>query len=270
MFKEKLLLGQYYPAASPLHGLHASGKIIIAVLYMAALFVADSWPGWGLLAAVCLLCVALSRVPVRALWRGMKLILIFCVLTMLLNAFFYEGETVLWSWRMLTLTTEGILWGLAMALRLLLLVVFASLLTLTTAPIALTDGLEKLLEPLRRIHVPAHEIAMMMSIALRFIPIILEEFDRIVLAQRARGAQIGGRGVKLHQRLLSFVPLLVPLFVAAFRRADDLAQAMEAKCYRGGEGRTRWKVSPWRKRDSVALGLFALLLVGTITLRVLA
>lgn len=267
MFKEKVLLGQYYPTASPVHRLHACGKLIVVFLYMAALFVVNSWLGWGVLTGVCLLTVLLSRVPLRALWRGLKLILIFALLTVVINAFFYGGEHVLWQWRSLCLTTEGVSWGLAMGLRLLLLVAFASLLTLTTTPIALTDGLEDLLSPLRRLHVPAHEIAMMMSIALRFIPMILEEFDRLLLAQRARGANIGGRG-RLDKRLLSFVPLLVPLFVAALRRAEDLAQAMEAKCYQGGEGRTRWKLQPWRFCDTLTLMLFCLLLAAAIAQRI--
>ena len=267
MLKEKLLLGQYYPAESPVHRLNACCKILVTLIYMAALFIADDWLGWGLLAAVGAAAVSVSKVPFRAIWRGMKVIVFFCLITLLLNMFMYPGDTVLWSWRRLTLTAEGLSYGLAMALRLFMLVVFASLLTLTTTPIMLTDGLEKLLSPGKRIGIPAHEIAMMMSIALRFIPTILEEFDRIVLAQRARGADLTQGNIV--QRLKAFVPLLVPLFVAAFRRAEDLSQAMEAKCYRGGEGRTRWKVAEWQSRDTVCLILFLLLLAGAILERVL-
>ncbi|MBR5429455.1 MAG: energy-coupling factor transporter transmembrane protein EcfT [Firmicutes bacterium] len=267
MLKEKLLLGQYYPADSPVHRLTAHCKILVTLLYMIALFVADDWLGWAVMTAVGVGAVLLSRVPFKAIWRGMKIIIFFCVLTLLLNLFMYPGDTVLWTWRKLTLTAEGLSYGLAMALRLFMLVVFASLLTLTTTPIMLTDGMEKVLSPGRRIGIPAHEIAMMMSIALRFIPTILEEFDRIVLAQRARGADLSKGNVV--QRLKAFVPLLVPLFVAAFRRAEDLAQAMEAKCYRGGEGRTRWKVVKWQKRDTVCLIFFLLLLAAAIVERVL-
>lgn len=267
MFKEKLLLGQFYPVDSPIHRLNAKAKLIAAFIYMVALFVTDNWYGWGLLALFCLAVIVVSRIPFHALWRGMKLIIILSLLTMVLNFFFYAGETVIWSWRSLSLTVEGIVYGLGMGLRLILLVLFASLLTLTTAPIQLTDGLEGVMKPLTRWKVPAHEIAMMMSIALRFIPTILDEFDRIVLAQRSRGARVGqGRGL---QKLTSFVPLLVPLFVASFRRAEDLAQAMEAKCYRGGDGRTRWKTQPWQVKDSLAVGLVGALLLALIVERLL-
>ena len=268
MFKEKLLLGQYYPASSPVHRLCAPAKILITLIYMIALFVAYDWWGWLALAGVGLLVIALSRVPLAALWRGMKLIVLFAVLTMVLNTLFYPGETLWWSWRSLRVTAEGLSYGAAMALRLLLLVAVASLLTLTTTPIMLCDGLETLLTPFSRLGVPAHEIAMMTSIALRFIPTILEEFDRIMLAQRSRGADVGHGN--LLQRLAAFVPLLVPLFVAAFRRAEDLAQAMEAKCYHGAAGRTRWKVAKWQRRDTLALSLFLLLLAAAIVGRVLA
>ena len=267
MLKEKLLLGQYYPAESPVHKLTASCKILVTVIYMVALLVADDWPGWALLTAVGIIAVLISKVPFKAIWRGMKIIVFFCVLTFLLNLFMYPGDHVLFTLGRFRLTAEGLSYGLAMALRLFMLVVFASLLTLTTTPIQLTDGLETLLTPASRIGVPAHEIAMMMSIALRFIPTILEEFDRIVLAQRARGAELTQGNIA--QRVKNFVPLLVPLFVAAFRRADDLSQAMEAKCYRGGEGRTRWKVVKWQGRDTVCLVLFLLLLAGAILERVL-
>ena len=267
MFKERVLLGQYYPVASPVHRLTAQTKIIVTLLYMVTLFMVNDWFGWGGMAAIFLVTVILSRVPVSALWRGLKVIAIFCALTVILNFFLYPGDTVLWHWRSLTLSLESISYGFAMGLRLLLLVAFASLLTLTTKPLELTDGLERVLKPLRYIKVPAHEIAMMMSIALRFIPTILEEFDRIILAQKARGAKIG-KG-KLLQRISVFVPLLVPLFVASFRRAEDLAQAMEAKCYCGGEGRTKWKVVVWKRADTLTLVVFGCFLVLSIVERVL-
>ena len=267
MLKEKLLLGQYYPADSPVHKLTAACKILVTIIYMTALLVADAWPGWAVLVAVGIAAVIISKVPFSAIWRGMKIIIFFCLLTFLLNLFMYPGDTVLWNWRRMTITAEGLSYGLAMALRLFMLVVFAALLTLTTTPIMLTDGLEKLLKPASRIGVPAHEIAMMMSIALRFIPTILEEFDRIVLAQKARGSDLTQGNIL--QRIRAFVPLLVPLFVAAFRRADDLSQAMEAKCYRGGQGRTRWKVVKWQKRDTICLIFFLLLLAGAILERIL-
>lgn len=266
MLSNRLLIGQYYPTGSPLHRLDARGKIIASVLYMVTLFAVQGWPAYGLLTLVFALSLLVSRVPPGALLRGMKLIFFFVLLTMLLNAFFTPGEA-LWSWHSFTLTKDGLIHGAAMGLRLLLLVSFASLLTLTTAPLALTDGLESLLKPLKRIGVPAHEIAMMMSIALRFIPTILEEFDRIVLAQRARGADVAKGNIA--KRMAAMMPLLVPLFVAAFRRADELAQAMEAKCYRGGEGRSRWRTSHWRFADTLYTGFFVALLLGVVASRVL-
>ena len=265
LFSDRLLIGQYYPSGSPLHRLDARSKVIVTMLYMIALFVARGWCSYAFLTFVFVFAVAVARIPISSLIRGMKLIIFFVLLTMVMNAFFTPGET-LWSWRSFKLTREGLNLGAAMGLRLLLLVSFASLLTLTTEPLALTDGLEKLLKPARRIGVPAHEIAMMMSIALRFIPTILEEFDRIVLAQRARGADIAQGNIA--KRLAAMMPLLVPLFVAAFRRAEELAQAMEAKCYRGGEGRSRWRQSRWRAWDTAYTALFTMILFCMIAIRI--
>lgn len=266
VFKEKLLLGQYYPADSPVHRLNAESKIIVTLLYMITLLTVNHWPGWGFLTLVCLVCVGLSKVPLAAIWRGMQIILIFALFTWLLNLFIYPGQQIIWSWRAISISWEGFYQGAAMGLRLVLLVVFASLMTLTTRPIDLTDGLERLLSPLRRIRVPAHEIAMIMSIALRFIPTILDEFERISLAQKARGAKIGQGG--LWQRAKTFIPLLVPLFVSAFRRAEDLSQAMEAKCYAAGAVRTHWREHPWTSSDTVVLVVFSLLLLAAIAGRV--
>ena len=265
MFKEKLLLGQYYPTDSPVHSLHASCKILVVILYATALFVANTWYYWGFLTLVCLAGILVSRIPFRSLWRGLKLVVLFCVIAVVLNIFFYPGDP-LWQWGILTVNQGAFSHGLAIGLRLVLLVVFASLLTLTTTPIQLTDGIEDLLTPFRPLHIPAQEIAMMTSIALRFIPTLLDEFERIALAQRARGAKLGQGN--LIRRTLSLLPLMVPLFVAAFRRAEDLAQAMEAKCYRGGTGRTRWKVTVWRHRDTVVLSLFGGILLVLIGLRI--
>ncbi len=259
LLQDKLLLGQYYPGVSPIHKLNALSKWIAALIYMIALFVADDWLGWGGLAVLAAVVAWLSHIPVKALGRGLKGILIFAIFTMAFNFFFYPGEAI-WQWGFLRLTKEGIFYGLAMGLRLFLLVAFSSLLTLTSKPVALTDGMEKMLTPLRVIGLPAAEIAMTTSIALRFIPTILEEFDRIVLAQRARGGGLA-RG-NLFKRLASFVPLLVPLLISAFRRAEDLAQAMEAKCYQSGGKRSRWRQAPWRWPDTVTVAfMFAVLAV---------
>lgn len=264
MFKERLLIGQYYPQNSPLHSLDARTKIIVTLLYMIALFVADDWYGWGALTLLAIGCVALSRIPVQAIWRGLKIIVVICLLTMILNLFLQPGEALI-SIGPLTISERGITFGLAMGLRIFLLVMFASLMTLTTKPIELTDGLEQLLTPLGKIKVPAHEIAMMMSIALRFIPTILDEFERIALAQRARGAKISEGNI--FARIKAFVPLLIPLFISSFRRAEDLADAMEARCYQGGEGRTKWHKSHWQLRDTLTLCFFFLVLAGAIVLR---
>lgn len=264
MFKERLLIGQYFAADSPIHRLNARVKILAALIYMIALFIVDDWWGWGFLTTLAILVTGVSRIPLKALWRGLKIIVIFCLITVALNLFIYPGEEI-FRWGVLSISREGLVYGLAMGLRLLLLVLFASLLTLTTTPIALTDALEQLLAPLRRIRVPAHEIAMMMSIALRFIPTILEEFERIVLAQRARGAVVS-RGSIL-KRAKAFIPMLIPLFISAFRRAEELAAAMEARCYRGGEGRSKWRVTPWRIRDTLVLIAFLLLFAGAIFYR---
>lgn len=267
LFKERLLIGQYYPADSPIHRLNAKAKILATLIYMIAIFVVNNWYGWGAMTVLTVAAVVTSRVPFSAVWRGLKIIIFFALLTLALNSFVYPGEQV-WDWGFASVSLEGFIYGLAMALRLLLLVIFASLLTLTTAPIALTDGLEGLLKPFRRIGVPAHEIAMVMSIAMRFIPTILEEFDRIILAQRARGAAVSQGN--LLKRIRALIPMLVPLFVSAFHRAEEMADAMEAKCYHGGAGRTKWKITPWRPCDTLLLLLFILLLAAAIFSRSLA
>ena len=267
MFKDKLLVGQYYTADSPVHRLSPSVKILISLIYMISLFVVDYWSGWLFLTAVCVLFVCLSRVPLGYLWQGTRMILVFCLITVLINIFIHPGERLLWSCGFLHLYAEGLSFGLSMGLRLLLLVSFASMLTLTTSPMALTDGLEKLLSPVGKIGFPVHEIAMMMSIALRFIPTILEEMDRIILAQRARGARIGEGNLLC--RLKSFAPLVVPMFVSAFRRAEELAQAMDARCYRGGSGRSKWKPDLWCGRDKAVLIVFAALLLLSVAGRII-
>ena len=266
MMRDRLLIGQYYPTNSPIHRLDARGKILATLFFMVALFVAQGWAAYALMGLIFAAVLITARLPLKSLLRGLKLIFFFCILTLVMNALYYPGEIILWHWRFLTLTQEGLIHGLAMAYRLLLLVAFASLLTLSTAPLELTDALERLMSPFKRIGVPAHEIAMMMSIALRFIPTILEEFDRIMLAQRARGSSLAQGN--LAKRVAAMLPLLVPLFAAAFRRSAELAEAMEAKCYRNGEGRTRFKIMQWRLKDTFYTGFFALILVAMIVLRV--
>ncbi len=262
MVKEGMPFGRYLVGNSWLHQRNAASKILAIFLYMIALFVADNWLMWGLLALVCFGMLALGQIPLKSLWHGTKLILILAVITFVLNLFLYPGE-VLWSWGWLEITREGVFYGSAYALRLLLLIMSAAILTLTTSPIRLTDGLEDLMQPLKKIKVPVHEIAMMMSIALRFLPTLQEEFQRIQLAQRARGADFGGKG-NVFKKMNRMIPLLIPLFVSSLRWAEELAQAMEARCYRGGEGRTRWKQAAWQRQDTLLLAGSILLFLAVL------
>ncbi|MGI6361268.1 MAG: energy-coupling factor transporter transmembrane component T family protein [Bacillota bacterium] len=256
MISSKLSIGQYYPINSPAHHLDARGKIIITILYMAALFTAQSLSAYIFLTVVFVVVLLVSRIPFTLLWRGMRMITIFIMISMLFNFFLVPGE-IIWQWGFLKLTWEGLFKGLLIGWRLILLVFFASLLTLCTKPLDLTDALESLLKPLSRLGLPVHEFAMIVSIALRFIPTILQEFDRIVLAQKARGARFDG--TSLGHKLQQLMPLLIPLFISAFRRADDLALAMDARCYQGGKGRSRWRVRKWQSKDSVVLLIFAII-----------
>ena len=256
--KDRFLLGQYYDGDSFVHKLDPRTKIIITVLYMVVLFIGDSALFYGVMAGVFAFMTALSRIPVKVIFRGMKVVIVLMLFTVIANFFFTSGE-VLWQLGFIKITYEGIIRGWVMGLRLILLVGFASILTLTTKPFALTDGLESLGSPLKKIGFPVHEIAMMMSIALRFIPTILEELERIMDAQRARGAKFSEGGIV--QKAKALVPLMVPLFVSAIRRADELAQAMEAKCYDGSGNRSNWKPLKWRTADFIIMAFFIVLLV---------
>lgn len=254
-----ITIGQYLPGNSYIHRLDPRTKLLVTVLLIAVLFLVDTFVGYGLITAYVLLAFWLSQVPIKYILRGLRPIIFIIVLTLTLNVFMTPGE-ILWQWRFLTVTKEGLVKGAMMGARLILLITGTSLLTLTTSPIALTDGIESLLRPGRRIGIPAHELAMMMSIALRFIPTLLEETEKIMKAQMARGADF--ESGNLLRRAKSLIPLLVPLFVSAFRRADELATAMEARCYRGGEGRTKLKQLRYTRLDYVALGFsFAFMVV---------
>lgn len=254
-----ITIGQYLPGNSYIHRLDPRTKLLVTVLLIVVLFLVDTFVGYGLITAYVLLAFWLSQVPIKYILRGLRPIIFIIVLTLTLNVFMTPGE-ILWQWRFLTVTKEGLVKGAMMGARLILLITGTSLLTLTTSPIALTDGIESLLRPGRRIGIPAHELAMMMSIALRFIPTLLEETEKIMKAQMARGADF--ESGNLLRRAKSLIPLLVPLFVSAFRRADELATAMEARCYRGGEGRTKLKQLRYTRLDYVALGFsFAFMVV---------
>lgn len=245
----EITLGQYYDEESVIHSLDPRVKLVGTIIFIVSLFVVDNI--WGYLIAALFLCgvIALSKVPVKYMIKGMKAIIVILLITVLFNLFLTPGDPLVSIWK-INISKQGAKIAGMMAVRLTFLIIGSSVMTLTTTPNNLTDGLERLLRPLKVIKVPVHEIAMMMSIALRFIPILLEETDIIMKAQMARGADFeSGNIVK---RAKALVPLLVPLFVSAFRRANDLAMAMEARCYRGGEGRTKMKPLKYVKRDYLA------------------
>ena len=255
-----ITLGQYYPADSAVHRLDPRMKILLLVAMIVAIFLCGDLLAYIPVIGVLALASYLSKVPLKGL-RPLRFILVF---TFILNLFFLQGETPLLNLGFTVITREALLTAIQYSLRLVLLVLFSSLLTLTTAPVTLTDGLERLLSPLRVIHFPAHEMAMMMTIALRFIPTLLEEADKIMKAQSARGADF--ESGNLIARAKAMVPLLVPLFVSAFRRAGELAMAMEARCYHGGEGRTRLRVLRLHRGDFIAALVAAALIAVTAVL----
>jgi len=253
-----ITMGQYYPVDSVVHRLDPRMKLLLTIAFIVAVFLAKTFVGYMILFAFVFLTSRLANVPFRMLLRGLRPLRLILVLTFLLNLFFTQGETVWLSFWIIRITREAFFQALFYSLRLVFLVIGTSLLTLTTSPVALSDGIEKLLTPLKKIHFPAHELAMMMTIALRFIPTLLEETDKIMKAQMARGADF--ESGNLLSRAKAMVPLLVPLFVSAFRRAGDLAMAMESRCYHGGEGRTRLRVLRLTRNDWIACGAVALLL----------
>ena len=260
-----ITLGQYFPGDTVAHRLDPRTKILLVVLYIVALFCADSLLAYGILAVVLAVCVRVSRVGLKALVRGLKPVVFILVFTGVLNLFFTPGEPVLVEWGFLRITEEGAWNALFMILRIMLLIMGTFLMTYTTSPISLTDGLERLLNWMKKLHVPVHELAMIMSIALRFIPTLIEETDKIMSAQKARGADFESGGII--QKAKALIPILVPLFISAFRRADELAVAMECRCYHGDEGRTKLHVLQYEGRDYAALALGALITVGIFVLR---
>ena len=245
-----ITIGQYYPAQSPLHRLDPRVKIICTLIFLVSLFVQNSLLGYAVATIFLMIVIKASQVPLKFMLKGLKAIVILLLFTVVMNLFLTKGgETLVHFW-IFTITEQGLRVSVFMAIRLIYLIVGSSLMTLTTTPNSLTDGIESVLKPLNKINVPVHEIAMMMSIALRFIPILLEETDKIMKAQIARGADLESGNII--QKTKAMVPILVPLFVSAFRRANDLAMAMEARCYCGGEGRTKMKPLIYEKRDYLA------------------
>ena len=257
-----ITIGQYYPAQSPIHKLDPRVKIVSTLLYLISLFLFRSVPGY-LVATIFLFgCIGLSKVPVKFILKGLKPIFILLLITILFNLFLTTGgRTLLHVW-VFRVTEEGLRTAVYMAIRLIYLIMGASLMTFTTTPTALTDAIESLLKPLNRVHVPVHEIAMMMTIALRFVPTLLEETDKIMSAQKARGADLESGG--LFQRIKALVPILIPLFVSSFRRAYELAMAMECRCYQGGSGRTRMKSMHMTRLDGYAIVGMCVILAGVV------
>ncbi len=266
MFRD-ITIGQYYPGSSVLHRLDPRVKLLGVLVYIVILFVINNIWGLLFLAAVLTAIIIISQIPLSYILKGMRMIVVLALVAVFFNLFFSDGEEVLWRWWILKLTTQGILRAVFFAVRLVLVIIGSSMLTYTTTPTTLTNGLEKVLSPLKKIRFPAHELAMMMSIALRFIPILAEEVNKIIKAQLARGADFETGGII--RKAKGMIPILIPLFVSAFRRASDLATAMEARCYHGGEGRTRMYPLQYASRDKVAyFVILAYALVG-VAVRVL-
>ena len=258
--------GQYYPANSFVHKCDPRAKILFLIVYIVAIFLGQNFYALGACAAVFLLVALFSGVPFRSLLRSVKAILFLLVFMTILNLFFYQGETVLWKWEFITITKEAVYYTIFLAARLFLLVLGFTLLTLTTTPVSLADGIESLLSPLKILHFPVHELALIMSIALRFIPILTDETSRIMNAQKARGADFEKGG--LVKRITAIIPTLIPLLISAFRRADELGDAMDARCYSGSKVRTKYKKLTYGWRDLVALLVVAALLTGVILFRI--
>ncbi|KXZ39014.1 energy-coupling factor transport system permease protein [Alkalithermobacter thermoalcaliphilus JW-YL-7 = DSM 7308] len=250
-----ITIGQYYPTNSIVHKLDPRVKIIGTFLFMISLFIINSFRTYIWVLMFLIFSLRLSKIPVRYVLKGLRPLLFILIFTLVINAFMTPGE-VIYSIKTVTITKEGLTQGVFMVIRLIFLITGTSLLTLATSPIELTDGIEKLLDPFKKIKVPSHELAMMMTIALRFIPTLLDETDKIMKAQMARGADFESKNFL--NRAKSLIPLLVPLFISSFRRADELAMAMEARCYRGGENRTKMKQIKLGKKDYIAFSILAL------------
>ena len=260
-----ITLGQYYQTESVIHKLDPRVKLIATITFIISLFIVKNIVGYVIAAAFLACAIKLSKVPFRFMVKGMRAIVFLLLLTVVFNLFLTPGEALISVWK-LTITKEGLRTAVFMAIRLTFLIIGSSVMTLTTTPNSLTDAMEKLMKPLKVFKVPVHEVAMMMSIALRFIPILLEETDKIMKAQIARGADF--ESGNLIKKAKAMVPLLVPLFISAFRRANDLAMAMEARCYRGGEHRTKMKPLKYAARDRMAYGVLAAYFAVCIVIRI--
>ena len=259
-----ITLGQYFPGNSIVHRLDPRTKLIMLVVYIVALFMATGWVAYGLLFVGLVWVIKLSTIPVKSIVKGMKPLVLILVFTGILNLFFTQEGTLLVDFWIIKIYSGGLSRAAMMVARILMLITCTFLLTYTTSPIALTDGLEALMGPLKKVGVPVHELSMMMCIALRFIPTLIEETDKIMCAQKARGADF--ENGSLMERAKALIPILVPLFISAFRRADELATAMECRCYQGGEGRTKMKLLRYHREDFVSFGIGAVLVAGVVLL----
>ena len=266
MFRD-VAFGQYYPGDSFLHKMDARVKMVLSLVYLICIFFIQSFFGFGVIFVLLALIVAVSKVPVRSVLKSIKPILILLIFTTLLNLFFnLEGETLV-QWWIFRITTGGLIFSAKMILRLVLLVMGMSMLTLTTTPVDLTAAIESLLKPLNVVHFPVHELAFIMSIALRLIPSIMEETERIIRAQKARGADLESGNI--FKRAKAFIPILIPMFIGAFKRAEELAVAMDARCYKGAKGRTKMKILKCGWRDAVGAVVLVLFFAAVITLNYL-
>ena len=257
-----ITLGQYFPGDTVVHRLDPRTKLLLVIIYIVGLFNSVGWASYAFVILVTVLSMAISKIKPKSALKGLKPLIIIIILTAVLNIFYTGGTPIIEGW---IITWEGIARAVMMSLRIILLIVGTFMLTYTTSPIALTDGLEIMLNPLKKIKIPVHEMSMMMSMALRFIPTLIEETDKIMSAQKARGADFDSGN--LFQRAKALLPILVPLFVSAFRRADELAVAMESRCYHGGEGRTRMKQLKMQGIDAWALVLGAMFLSAIFTMK---
>lgn len=263
-----ITIGQYFPGKSPIHRMDPRMKIILTIAYVVLLFTIGNWIGFFIGILFLAVVIPCSKIPFKLIIKGVKPIIPLVVFTSVLNMFFVGGEHELFAFGAFRLTTEGLLLAVKMTVRIVCLIMGTSLLTYTTSPIALTDAIEQLFEPLNKLHFPVHEMAMMMTIALRFIPTLIEETDKIMSAQKARGADM--ESGNLIQRAKALVPILIPLFISAFRRAEELALAMECRCYRGGQGRTRMRQLSFSKLDVYGALFVAFCFTGVILINIFA
>ncbi|MGE7763509.1 energy-coupling factor transporter transmembrane component T family protein [Peribacillus sp. NPDC097895] len=262
---EKMIIGRYVPADSLIHRMDPRAKLLLVFLFVCVTFLANNAVSYGLLAVFTILLISLSKIPLRYLYNGLKPIFFLIVFTFLLHILFTKEGELLFEYGWFEIYEGGLIQGLFISVRFTLLILVTSLLTLTTTPISITDGMEELLGPLKRWKMPVHELALMMSIALRFIPTLMEETEKIMKAQTARGVDFSSGPIK--ERVKSIVPLLVPLFVSSFKRAEELATAMESRGYRGGEGRTKYRQLDWKTSDSLLMVFLGLLTVMLFLLR---